>query len=151
MLSGRSFSQKILCQVQKDVTSRIIPTNIQKLLIVFYGLLKMTTDHNFTQKCRSCEEFRNLFLILKEREEQLKQQINFASQHRLHQQVNQIKSVDTKLKTGIAESLREPLMKMAQKLLISDKTTFDQLTTEEQNLWTRFETGDIYKKRLFPG
>jgi hypothetical protein len=43
MLSGRSFSQKIRRQGQKDVTSRIIPTNIQKLLIVFYRLLKMTT------------------------------------------------------------------------------------------------------------
>jgi hypothetical protein len=72
------------------------------------------TDH----KCNNCEEFKKLFLKLKEREEQcyqLKQQINFARQHRLHQ-INQIKSVDTKLKTGIAESLREPLM----------KTPFDQ-------------------------
>jgi hypothetical protein len=53
--------------------------------------------------------------------------------------------VNTKLKTGIAESLREPLMKIAQKLLISDKTTFEQLTTTEQNLWTKFETADIYR------
>ncbi len=53
--------------------------------------------------------------------------------------------MDTKLKTGIAESLREPLMKIVQKLLISDKATFEQLTTTEQNLWTRFETGDIYR------
>jgi hypothetical protein len=53
--------------------------------------------------------------------------------------------VDTKLKTGIAEDLREPLMKIAQKLLISDKATFEQLTTTEQNLWTKFETGDIYR------
>jgi hypothetical protein len=36
-------------------------------------------------------------------------------------------------------------MKIAQKLLISDKTTFDQLTSEEQNLWTKFKTGDIYR------
>ncbi len=36
-------------------------------------------------------------------------------------------------------------MNFAQKLLISDKTTFEQLTTPEQNLWTRFETGDIYR------
>jgi hypothetical protein len=35
-------------------------------------------------------------------------------QHRLHQQINQIKSMDTKLKTGIAEKLREPLMKIGQ-------------------------------------
>jgi hypothetical protein len=36
-------------------------------------------------------------------------------------------------------------MKIAQKLLISDKVTFDQLTPPEQNLGTRFETGDIYR------
>jgi hypothetical protein len=53
--------------------------------------------------------------------------------------------VATKLKTGIAESLREPLMKIAQQLLISDKRTFDQLTPTEQKLWTNFETADIYR------
>jgi hypothetical protein len=53
--------------------------------------------------------------------------------------------VDTKLKTGIAESLREPLMKIAQQLLISDKVTFEQLTPAEQKLWTTFETVDIYR------
>jgi len=102
---------------------------------------------NFTQKCHSCEEFKKLFLELKEREEQcfqLKQQINFARQHRLHQ-INQIKSVDTKLKTGIAENLREPLMKIAQHLLISDKNTFEQLTPEDKKLWTTFDTSDIYR------
>jgi hypothetical protein len=102
---------------------------------------------NFTQKCNSCEEFKKLFLKLKEHEEQcyeLRRQINFAHQHRLHQ-INQIKSVDTKLKTGIAESLREPLMKIAQHLLISDKNTFEQLTPKEKQLWTTFETADIYK------
>ncbi len=102
---------------------------------------------NFTQKCNNCEEYKKLFLKLKECEEQcyqLRQQINFARQHRLHQ-INQIKSVDTKLKTGIAESLCEPLMKIAQHLLISDKNTFEQLTTEEKQLWTTFETSDIYR------
>jgi len=51
---------------------------------------------NFTQKCHSCEEFKKLFLKLKEHEEQcyqLKQQINFV-----RHQINQIKSVGTKLK-----------------------------------------------------
>jgi hypothetical protein len=66
-------------------------------------------------------------------------------QHRLHQIFYQIKSVDTQLKTCMAESLREPLMKIVQNLLISDKATFEQLTTPEQNLWTRFETKDIYR------
>jgi hypothetical protein len=103
---------------------------------------------NFTKKCQNCENYKNLFLKLKEHEEQcyqLRKQINFACQHRLHQKFNQIKSVDTKLKTGIAESLFGQLMKIAQKLLISDKATFEQLTTTEQNLWTSFETGDIYR------
>jgi hypothetical protein len=36
-------------------------------------------------------------------------------------------------------------MKIAQKLLISDKATFEHLTTAEQNLWTKFETADIYR------
>jgi hypothetical protein len=104
-------------------------------------------ERNFPPKCDSCQEFKKLFLKLKEHEEQcfqLKQRINFARHHRLHQ-INQIKSVDTKLKTGIAESLREPLMKIAQHLLISDKNTFEQLTPEEQKLWTMFETSDIYR------
>jgi hypothetical protein len=102
---------------------------------------------NFTQKCNNCEEYKKLFLKLKEREEQcyqLRQQINFAHQHRLHQ-INQIESVDTKLKTGIAESLRDPLMKIAQHLLISDKNTFEQLTPKKKKLWTTFETADIYR------
>ncbi len=53
--------------------------------------------------------------------------------------------MDTKLKTGIAESLRKPLMKIAQQLLISDKATFEQLTPTEKQLWTKFETADIYR------
>jgi len=55
-------------------------------------------------------------------------------------------TVETQLKTGIAESLLEPLMKIAHKLLISDKSTFEQLTPSEQPLWTQFETEDIYLK-----
>ncbi len=85
---------------------------------------------------------------MKEREEQchqLRQQINFAHHHKLHQKFNQIKSVDTQVKAGITESLRKPFMKIAQKLLISDKATFEQLTTSEQNLWSTFETEDIYR------
>jgi hypothetical protein len=50
--------------------------------------------HNFTQKCKNCESFKKLFLKLKDREEQcyqIRQQINFARQHKLHQKINQIK------------------------------------------------------------
>jgi hypothetical protein len=53
--------------------------------------------------------------------------------------------VDTKLKSGIAESLHEPLMKIAQHLLISDKNTFEQLTPMEKQLWSTFETTAIYR------
>jgi len=44
MFKGRSVGKKICGQGQKNVTSRIVPTNIQKLLIVLYSLLKMTTE-----------------------------------------------------------------------------------------------------------
>ncbi len=36
-------------------------------------------------------------------------------------------------------------MKIAQHLLISDKNTFEQLTPKEKQLWTTFETADIYR------
>ncbi len=36
-------------------------------------------------------------------------------------------------------------MKIAQHLPISDKNTFEQLTTKEKQLWTTFETADIYR------
>jgi hypothetical protein len=36
-------------------------------------------------------------------------------------------------------------MKIAQKLLISDKATFEQLTPTEKQLWTKFKTADIYR------
>jgi hypothetical protein len=101
-------------------------------------------QRNFTQKCQDCEKYKKLFLKLKELEEQcyqLKNQINFARHHQLHQ----IKSVETQSKTGISESLHEPLMKIAHKRLISDKSTFEQLTPSEQTLWTRFKTDDIYR------
>ncbi len=44
MFQGRSICKKICGQGQKNVTSRIVPTNIQKFLFILYGLLKMTTE-----------------------------------------------------------------------------------------------------------
>ncbi len=44
MFQGRSIRKKICGQGQKNVTSRIVPTNIQKFLCIVYGLLKMTTE-----------------------------------------------------------------------------------------------------------
>jgi hypothetical protein len=45
----------------------------------------------------------------------------------------------------ISESLREPLLNVANKLLGRQRLNFDQLTPSEQKLWTQFETSDIYK------
>jgi hypothetical protein len=82
-----------------------------------------------------------LFLKLKECEEkcyQIRNQINFVRHHQIHQKFNQIKSVK-------AERLHEPFMKIAQKLLINDKATFEQLTPSIHNLWTQFQTEVIYR------
>jgi hypothetical protein len=87
---------------------------------------------NFAQACQECDKYAKLFVKLKEHKDQcvqLKTQIDFAHQHQLHKNFNQIKkSMEMQVKTGIAESLHEPLMKIAHKLLISDKSTFEQLT-----------------------
>ncbi len=45
----------------------------------------------------------------------------------------------------INESYREPLLNVANKLLGRQHLNFEQLTTSEQNLWTKFETSDIYE------
>jgi len=45
----------------------------------------------------------------------------------------------------ISESLREPLLNVANKLLGRQRLNFDQLAPSEQKLWTQFETSDIYK------
>ncbi len=36
-------------------------------------------------------------------------------------------------------------MKVTYKLLIRDDSTFKELTPEEKELWTKFETDDIYR------
>ncbi len=45
----------------------------------------------------------------------------------------------------INESLREPLLNVANKLLGRQCLNFDQLTPSEQELWNRFEKSDIYE------
>jgi hypothetical protein len=46
----------------------------------------------------------------------------------------------------ISESLREPLLNVASKLLGRQHLNFEQLTTSEQNLWNSFQKSD-YRKR----
>jgi hypothetical protein len=43
VLQSRRLSQKIRGQGQKDVVSRIVSPHITKLLIILYGLVKMTS------------------------------------------------------------------------------------------------------------
>jgi hypothetical protein len=45
----------------------------------------------------------------------------------------------------INEALREPLMHIANKLLGRQRLNFEQLTSPEQQLWSLFETSDIFK------
>jgi len=49
MFQGRRFCPKIRSQSQKNVSGRVIPSNITKLFIIFYGLIKMTSG------CRTLE------------------------------------------------------------------------------------------------
>ncbi len=41
--------------------------------------------------------------------------------------------------------MREPLLNVANKLLGRQHLNFDQLTTSEQELWTKFKTSDMYE------
>ncbi len=75
----------------------------------------------------------------------IKKQINYGCQQLQHQKINQIKSFETQLKTGITESLSEPIMKIAHKLLIRDNSTLEELTPQEQQLWNCFKTDNIYR------
>ncbi len=45
----------------------------------------------------------------------------------------------------INESLREPLLNVANKLFGRQRLSFEQLTPSEKELWTKFETSDIYQ------
>jgi hypothetical protein len=84
---------------------------------------------NFTKKCENCESFKKLFLKLKECKEQcfqLRQHINFVRQHRLHQKINQIKSVDTKLKTGIPVASRSDRKSWSNFVPIKRRHNFKQ-------------------------
>jgi hypothetical protein len=42
MFESRRFGKKVSGQSQKDVLSRIIPTNFTKFLLILYSLIKMT-------------------------------------------------------------------------------------------------------------
>jgi hypothetical protein len=85
-----------------------------------------------------------------------------AKQNKMRQMQNLIKNADNvqtfntnlisdnEIKNGgdiflINETLREPLLHIAKKLLGRQCLNFDQLTPAEQKLWSLFENSDIYE------
>jgi hypothetical protein len=61
------------------------------------------------------------------------------------QKANKINSTEDRCHSSVPERFREPLMKVADKLLCRDKATFEELTPTEQQLWNSFETDQIYR------
>jgi hypothetical protein len=59
-------------------------------------------------------------------------------------EANKINSAEDRCHSTVPERFREPLMKVAYKLLSRDKATFEELTPSEQKLWKSFETDPIY-------
>jgi len=56
-----------------------------------------------------------------------------------------INCTEERCHSTVPECFHEPLMKVAYKLLSRDKATFEELTPSEQQLWTSFETDQIYQ------
>jgi len=76
-------------------------------------------------------------------QQQLKETINLISSM---EDADKFEDADAQLSiSAISEDLREYLTSIARKLLITDEDVFDQLTPEEQAIWTSFPTADIYE------
>ncbi len=79
---------------------------------------------------------------------QLKLAENRCKQWRLklmRREAEKINSAQEKCHSNVPERFREPLMKVAYKLLSRDEATFEELTPSEQKLWNSFETDQIYR------
>ncbi len=63
----------------------------------------------------------------------------------MEKEANKINSAEERCHSTVPECFREPLMKVAYKLLSRDKATFEELTPSEQKLWTSFENDQIYR------
>jgi len=59
-------------------------------------------------------------------------------------EAEKINSTEERCHSNVPECFREPLMKVAYKLLSRDEATFEELTPSEQKLWNSFETDQIY-------
>jgi hypothetical protein len=79
---------------------------------------------------------------------QLKLAENHCKQWRLKlmkREAKKINLTEERCHSNVPECFREPLMKVAYKLLSRDEATFEELTPSEQKLWTSFETDQIYR------
>ncbi len=63
----------------------------------------------------------------------------------MKREAEKINSTQEKCHSNVPECFREPLMKVAYKLLSRDEATFEELTPSEQKLWNSFETDQIYR------
>jgi hypothetical protein len=63
----------------------------------------------------------------------------------MQKEAGKINSTEERCHSNVPERFREPLMKVAYKLLSRDEATFEELTPSEQKLWTSFETDQIYR------
>jgi hypothetical protein len=79
---------------------------------------------------------------------QLKLAENRCKQWRLKlmkREAEKINSTQERCHSNMPERFREPLMKVAYKLLSRDEATFEEVTPSEQKLWNSFETDQIYR------
>jgi hypothetical protein len=63
----------------------------------------------------------------------------------MEREAKSINCTEERCHSTVPECFHEPLMKVAYKLLSRDKATFEELTPSEQQLWTSFETDQIYQ------
>jgi hypothetical protein len=63
----------------------------------------------------------------------------------MKKEANKINSTEDRCHSTVPERFQKPLMKVAYKLLSRDETTFEELTPTEQQLWSSFETDQIYR------
>jgi hypothetical protein len=99
-------------------------------------------------RCESGETYLAESKMLPFQWRQLKLAENCCKQWRLKlmkREAEKINSMEEKYHSNVPECFREPLMKVAYKLLSRDEATFEELTPSEQKLWNSFETDQIYR------
>jgi hypothetical protein len=63
----------------------------------------------------------------------------------MKKEASKINSAEDRCHSNVPERFREPLMKVAYKLLSRDEEPFEELTPSEQKLWNSFERDQIYR------